>query len=124
MVETTDAKNQRIENTFDEFNRLTRILMFRADGTVEDDQNFAYDSTGQKTLAYDYDSSLALSYDGANRVAQASVHAGPGIAQPATVLTNSYNAVGERAGLSDSLGGISWYDHDGGRPVLLYYCPT
>ena len=74
MVLTTDAKGQRIEKTFDALNRLTRMIMFRADGTVEDDQNFAYDAMGRKTLAYDYDSSLAWVYDGANRVASATVH--------------------------------------------------
>jgi hypothetical protein len=99
----------RIEKTFDALNRMTRMVLKRAGGAIEDDHNFAYDDLGQKTLAYDYDSSLGWAYDGANRVASAAVHAGPGLVQPATVLTHAWNAVGDRTSLSDTLGGIISY---------------
>jgi YD repeat-containing protein len=119
MVATIDAiflrplPRQTIEKTYDELNRMTRMVMLRADGSTEDDQTFTYDAMGQKTAAWDYDSSLAWVYDGANRVAEAAVLDGPTNIQPATLLTHAYNAVGERVSLSDSEGGVSWYDHDG-----------
>jgi YD repeat-containing protein len=113
MVEAVDAKGQTIEKTYDELNRMTRMVMFRADGSTEDEQTYAYDAMGQKTLAYDFDSSLAWSYDGANRVVAAAMHGGVGNAQPQTVLTHVYNAVGERTGLTDSEGGDTQFTHDG-----------
>lgn len=44
MIPAVDAiflhllPRQIIEKTYDSLNRMTRVLMFRADGTVEDDQ--------------------------------------------------------------------------------------
>ena len=90
MVETVDAVGQTINKTFDELSRLTEIELIEADGlTVEDTRTFGYDAMGQKTAAIDGDSSLAWSYDGANRVATAETVAGPLNVQPAVVLTHA-----------------------------------
>ena len=91
---------------------MTRMLLSAPTARPEDDQTFAYDAMGQKTLAFDFDSSLAWAYDGANRVASAAVHGGVANAQPQTVLTHAYNAVGERTSLSDSEGGDTQFTHD------------
>ena len=119
MTGTVDAVGQTINKTFDELSRLTRIELIEADGfTTEDTVTFVYDALGQKTGAADGDTSLAWTYDGANRVATAETVAALGTEQPAVVLTHSYDAVGNRTDLTHGPDGIivdgAWgFLHDG-----------
>ena len=129
VIERTNPLNLTIERTYD--NRGNLLSLTREDGSVE---TASYDAlsrrvqivTPDNTLAYSYDpfsnlteasdddSRLTFHYDDMNRVTSAATDgtAGP---QPAVTLTYSYDLLGRRISMSDSLGGISgyaWNDQD------------
>ncbi len=60
----------------------------------------------------------------ANRVATAATLAGLTNAQPATVLTHDYDAVGNRISLADTAGGTTWFDHDGAGRLTRVLTPA
>ncbi len=130
MVETVDAIGQTIRKTYDELNRLTGIELIEADGvTVEDTVTVTYDAHGLKRTAADGDSSLAWTYDGANRVKTAETIAAPGAVQPAVVLTHDYDSVGNRRGLTHGPDGVivdgAWlFGHDGRADLTRVTTPA
>jgi RHS repeat-associated protein len=130
MVETVDANGQIVRSTYDELSRLTEMELIESDGvTREDTVTFGYDALGQSTSATNRDSNLAWSYDAANRVETAETVVTAGTVQPAVVLTHSYDAVGNRTGLTHGPDAVivdgTWsYLHDGNGNLTRVALPT
>ena len=130
LTETLDATDQRILRGYDALSRLLTVESVRADGVREDLVAFAYDPAGNRTGATDSDSALDFAYDGLNRLVAAATRdaaAWPGAVQPAVVLTSTYDAVGNRSGLTHgpdaaTVAGAWTYGHDGaGRLASLVH---
>ena len=76
-------------------------------GSVTDVKTFTYDNVGNQLTAADYNGAYTYTYDADNRVST--------VAEPFGLsMTFSYNAVGNRTSVVDSLGGVqtSTYDAD------------
>ena len=100
QIRSDDPKGQTIVREYDALSRLERVTLTEADGiTVEDIITFTYDANGNRLTAKDGDSSLALTYDGLNRIETAGTLDEGSAVQPATVLTSVYDAVGNRVEL-------------------------
>ena len=122
-----DAKVQETTFVYDVLSRLETIT------TPDNLITLTYDPLSNVNTVTDNDSALDFTYDGLDRVLTAATVA-PG-AQPAVMLTNTYDAVGNRPGLADDLGGLTQFDHDfagrmtgvttpSGQPIALSYDPA
>ncbi|WP_284176674.1 FG-GAP-like repeat-containing protein, partial [Frigidibacter sp. SD6-1] len=133
----TNPLGQTIQMAYDVRDNLVEIT--REDGTVETATydrlgqrltvttpdnilRFSYDEKGNLTGATDNDSALALGYDLRDRLETVSTGGGAGL-QPATTLTYSYNALGQRLSLNDGLGGAWTYALDGQGQVTSITAP-
>ena len=109
---TTDPKGQIITRTYDDLSRLIQI------NTPDNTITVSYDAVGNPQTVVDNDSRIGLTYDGLNRIATTETFDLG--AQPNVILTNVYDAVGNRRGLTDSAPGTTVFDFDlGGRLTQL-----
>ncbi len=109
LIERSNPFSQAIGFTYDSRdNLLTQVT------TPDNLIALGYDAAGNALTVADDDSDLAFTYDGLNRVLTAST--GLGGVQPLVVLTNTYDAVGNRISLADDAGvsgAVTGFVHDG-----------
>jgi RHS repeat-associated protein len=99
-----NPKGQSTTYLYDALHRVTRKTL--PDNVIQ----YTYDADGNVLSVTDNDSSLVFTYDGLDHVLRAETRAG--VAQPATVLTASYDADGNRTSLASSLGGAWSFERD------------
>ena len=91
--------------TYDGLSR--RVQVTTPDNVV----TYSYDAAGNLLAANDNDSGLSFAYDNRDRLITATTDGTVG-PQPGIMLSYSYDALGQRQSLSDSLGGIWTYGFD------------
>lgn len=114
LIDTVDPKTQLIHRDYDDLSRLTDIT------TPDNAIAIGYDKVGNPTDVTDTDSQVTFTYDGLNRVATALTSQTSGL-QPQVLLTNVYDAVGNRTQLDEDTGtSITNYAYDlAGRLITL-----
>lgn len=126
LIETIDPAGQAVLKTYDSLSRLERVVSVAAGGITEDTITFTYDPSGNVLTATDSDSALDFTYDGLNRLSTTSTRDSlsyPGAVQPSVVLTQVYDAVGNRRELRHGpnplvVEGTSRYEYDGAGRIL------
>jgi RHS repeat-associated protein len=103
-----DRKGQRIDFTYDDAHRLRTETWDTVPPRVT---TYGYNVAGQLASAVDPDSSLALGYDALGRLETVDNSGTPGA--PQVVVRYGYDASGNVEVVSDSLGGLTAYSHDG-----------
>ena len=105
----TDRKDQTLEFQYDFANRL--IAKVLQPGTpAEVVRTIGYDLIDNIISVVDPDSSLAMTYDGANRLLSIATTGSP--SQPDVTVTYSYDANGNRLTMTDNAGGSVSYVPD------------
>lgn len=104
LTRFTNARGQVVTHDYDDLSR--RISTQTPDNSI----TFTYDAVGNVLEATDDDTAVTFTYDALDRLLDAStLDRG---AQPATTLTSSYDPVGNRIRLGDSLGGVVDFAYD------------
>jgi RHS repeat-associated protein len=111
MTKKTDRDGRVTEYTYDADNRLATVTWDNpGGGNPLNVITTTYDAAGREAKISDAYSSYTYSYDNANRLTSVDNAGTPNV--PHVVLTNGYDAAGNRTSLSDSLGGVNSYTYD------------
>ncbi|HND52788.1 MAG TPA: hypothetical protein PLV92_10345, partial [Pirellulaceae bacterium] len=98
-ISTTDRNSRQITYSYDDLNRPVAETWVGGGNVL----NLTFDAAGNLVRAVDNSSSTSLVRDARNRVTRVDNSGTPNV--PAVVLTNTYDAVGNRLSLSDTIGG-------------------
>ena len=107
LLSQTDRKGQTITLAYDDAHRVRTETWDTVPPRVT---TYAYNELGQLTSAVDPDSSLTIDYDNLGRVQSVDNAGTPGA--PQVEITYGYDANGNVASVSDSLGGVTAYEYD------------
>ena len=102
LSEYTDKLGRKTVFKYDSRNRNTEIIYHNSDGSNVDNVFVSYDASSNITAFKDNDSQLAFTYDLNGRQLTSNNAGTPGIRQ--TVLTSTWNSVGNRTAVTDSDG--------------------
>jgi RHS repeat-associated protein len=101
LVELVDRNNRRLTFAYDALNHLIRETWLDGVSTVNV-IDYGHDAVGNQRYVADHYSSLLFSYDAVNNLLTADNTGTPGV--PSVVLTCSYDPMGNRISVEDSLG--------------------
>jgi RHS repeat-associated protein len=115
LATATDRDGRTRRFVYDALNRRTEEDWLDAAGGVLRSIRYTYDPAGRLTSVSDPDSSYTYTYDANGRVASVSNAGTPNT--PTVVISNEYDAAGNRIARSDTIGGVAAgatsYTYDG-----------